>query len=453
MKLYNTMTRRKDTFKPVKAGEVGMYVCGPTVYGPAHLGHASTAIAFDIIRRGFEYLGYKVKHIVNLTDVHDDVIKRAAKLGVTIFELTDEVIGYYMRDLTSLNVLPATVFPRVTENIEEIVDHIKILVDKGFAYDAEDGVYFAVSKYAKYGRLSGIRVDAGRSGQRIDTDKYDKDTAADFVLWKKWKEGEPYWESPWGRGRPGWHIECSVMSRRFLGQPFDIHGGALDLRFPHHENEIAQSEAAYDAPLANIWMHAGLLKVNGQKMSRSAGNFFEIPNILEKYDALVLRYWRATVRYRSEINYSDELMESAKTALSKLRSIVLSLKDKAGKSKGTVNKAAQKRFIDVLEDDFNMPEAVAVLWEVTKDAKISDADKLATILDFDRVLGVGLADVRETEHKTPVKTKNKIEQLIAERNDARANKDWETADRIRKELDELRVVIIDTPDGTTWRAS
>jgi cysteinyl-tRNA synthetase len=450
MKIYNTMHRRVEPFVPIKKGHVDMYVCGPTVNGPGHLGHASTYIAFDVIRRAFEYLGYEVKLVVNLTDIHDDMIKESNKRKITLFELADIYIERFMKDLDALHIKPAHVYPRVTEHITEIIEMIEMLEEKGIAYDAADGVYFDVAKFPQYGKLSGVKVEKGKSGQRVETDKYDKEGAADFVLWKKRKEGEPYWDSPWGKGRPGWHIECSVMSRKHLGQPFDIHGGALDLRFPHHENEIAQSEATYDTEFVKYWMHAGLLKVDGEKMSKSLGNFIEVPDVLKKYDPMVVRYWRATVHYRSEINYSDDLVDAAGIALGRLRSAVKPLKRSAGE-KGTVSSGHKKRFEQALEDDFNTPEAVAVLWEAVKTKDLSDTDKLATIMDFDRVFGLGLDEVKSDEAELGQKLKAKIEQLIKERETARADGKWERADEIRDELADRGVELEDTPEGTVWK--
>ncbi|MBN2101171.1 cysteine--tRNA ligase [Candidatus Dojkabacteria bacterium] len=448
MEIYDSLKRSKVQFEPIKEGHVGMYVCGPTVYGPSHLGHASTYIAFDIIRRAFEYLGYKVKLVVNITDVHDDMIKQANKEGITIFELADKNIKQYMEDLAELNILPADVFPRVTEHIKEIIQMVEKLVENGYAYETDDGVYFNVAKFEGYGKLSGIKLEEGETGKRVETDKYDKEGVADFALWKKAKPGEPTWPSPWGEGRPGWHIECSVMSSKYLGMPFDIHGGALDLRFPHHENEIAQSEAATGKEFVKYWMHAGILKVDGQKMSKSLGNFINIPEILEKYDPMVLRYWRATVHYRSEINYQESTIEAAKAALGKLRGYVAGWRAAGGV--GKVDSKFRSEFVKALEDDFGLPEAVAVLWKVVKSGKMSDADKLATVLDFDRVLGLGLAEFKGDEKQVTKDTKLKIDKLVKERDLARKDKDWNRADEIRGELDKMGVIIEDTDDGSVW---
>jgi cysteinyl-tRNA synthetase len=459
MKIYNTLTKKSEKFVPTEEGKVKMYVCGPTVYGPSHLGHASTYIAFDIIRRAFEYLGYDVKYVVNLTDIHDDMIKQANKQGISLIELADKNIEQYMADLEALNILPADEYPRVTEHVEDIVDTVEILSDKGFGYETEDGVYYKVSEFADYGKLSGVKMEQHKTGERIETDKYDKDTAADFALWKKSKPGEPSWDSPWGDGRPGWHIECSVMSKKYLGQPFDIHGGAVDLKFPHHENEIAQSEAAFDKKFVNYWMHAGLINVDGRKMSKSFGNFVNIPELLEKYDPMVLRYWRATVHYRSSINYEEEIIEGAKSALAKLRDTLLRWYQRIGYEsleeikKGEVNAHYKEEFVKALENDFAMPEAVAIVWEVVGDQDMDQADKLSTVLDFDKVLGLQLKDFMKRKLETGIaeSKEEEIEKMIHKRETAREEKDWQEADKIRDQLIEMGVEIEDTEDGTLWR--
>jgi cysteinyl-tRNA synthetase len=452
MKIYNSLSRKVEDFEPVEPGKVKMYVCGPTVYGPSHLGHASTYIAFDIIRRALNYLDYDVTYVVNLTDVHDDMIKEANKQGITIFELGEKNIEQYMEDLDSLNILPADVYPRVTSHIEEIIDTVKTLEEKGYGYETNDGVYYKVAKFKDYGKLSGIKFEEGKTGERVETDKYDKERMADFALWKKSKPDEPSWDSPWGEGRPGWHIECSVMSHKYLGQPIDIHGGAIDLRFPHHENEIAQSEAAHDNQFVNYWMHAGLIKVDGKKMSKSLGNFVNIPELLEKYDPMVLRYWRATVHYRSSINYQEDIMDSAKSALMKLRKSVVRWRQESESEddNGKIDTDAKQAFVEALENDFGLPEAVGVMWNVVRNQDLSSADKLATVLDFDRVLGLGLKDYSKVEKRAEVDT-SKIDRLIAEREQARNDKDWDRADEIREQLDEMGVVLEDTPEGTVWQ--
>ncbi|MBN1618792.1 cysteine--tRNA ligase [Candidatus Dojkabacteria bacterium] len=450
MKIYNTLTRSVDEFTPINENKVNMYVCGPTVYGPSHLGHASTYITFDIIRRAFIYLGYEVKYVVNLTDVHDDMIKEANHQGITIFELADTNIKQYMKDLDALNIMPADVYPRVTDHIKEIVDMVSRLEKKGYAYETADGVYYRVSKFENYGKLSGIKFDEGVTGQRVDTDKYDKDSVADFALWKKAKEGEPSWESPWGQGRPGWHIECSVMSEKYLGQPFDIHGGALDLRFPHHENEIAQSEAANDKKFVNWWMHAGLLNVNGKKMGKSNHNFVIIPDMLKDYDPMVIRYWRATVHYRSEINYDKSVLEPAQKALQRLRNYVTKLWIEVKGKLGEVDPDMKAQFEEKLSEDFNTPQAVAILWAVVKSKDISSKNKLATILDFDKVFAFNLKEFTQSDHKISDDLTEKIEQLVREREEARSNKDWDMADKLRGEIENLGVTLEDTATGPVW---
>ncbi len=453
MKIYNSLTRKLEDFKPIKEGEVKMYVCGPTVNGPGHLGHASTYIGFDIVRRTFEYLRYKVTMVLNYTDVHDDMIKVANERGISILELAEIYIKQFEKDLEALNILPATFNPRVTEYVDEIINMTETLEKRGFAYETDDGVYFRVSEFKNYGGLSGIKPEEGKSGTRVKTDKYEKENVSDFALWKKVKPGEPSWDSPWGKGRPGWHIECSVMSHDLLGQPFDIHGGGPDLKFPHHENEIAQSEAAYGKKFVNYWMHSGQLNVDGKKMSNSLGNFITIPDALKKFDPMVIRYWRATVSYRSEINYEESLLESAGSALENLQSHVrkwLGSSADAGSGKGEVSEKHRDKFVAALEDDFNTPEAVAVLWEVVKDDDLAPEDKLATILDFDQVFGLRLGEITAVEQKISDEKRKEIEQLVKERGDARAKKDWDRADEIREKLEKMGVVVEDGEEGARW---
>ena len=331
MKLYNTLTRKIEEFKPIKENEVGIYTCGPTVYGPGHLGHARSYTTFDLLKRTLIYDSFKVKHVLNITDVHDDMIKKADEEGITIFELADRYIPLFKQDMVDLNVLPADYYPRVTEHIPEIIEMIKVLIDKGFAYVEKDGsVYFDVSKFKNYGQLSGRKLEEARTGTRVQTDKYEKEEATDFALWKgvlasqgDSLESGASWDSPWGKGRPGWHIECSVMSKKLLGETIDIHAGAMDLKFPHHENEIAQSETANGAKFVNYWLHAGLLDVEGRKMSKSLGNFIEIHEVKEKgIDPLALRYLFLTVGYRDKLNFTWTGLGAAQTALNNLRGII-----------------------------------------------------------------------------------------------------------------------------------
>ena len=326
LKVYNTLSRKVEEFRPIKGKEIGMYVCGPTVYGPGHIGHARTYTAFDIIRRYFEYRGYKVNYVVNITDVHDDIIKKANEQGTTIFKLADRNIGLFLKDLDALGIKRPDKMPRVTGHIKEIISMVETLEKKGFAYETDDGVYFSVSKFPSYGGLSRIKSKKSVTGTRVETDKYEKHAAMDFALWKKCKDGEPSWPSKWGQGRPGWHIECSAMSTKYLGEQFDVHGGAVDLVFPHHENEICQSEACYgNGPFVKYWLHAGFLNVKGEKMSKSLGNFITIPELLEKYDPKAFRYFIASLHYRSRIDFTEKAMESAAKGLEKWNNFIQGL--------------------------------------------------------------------------------------------------------------------------------
>src|SRR3989344_7446976 len=326
LSVYNTRTRKVEEFTPLKKGEIGMYVCGPTVYGPGHIGHARTYTAFDIIRRYLDFRGFRVKYVVNITDVHDDMIKAANEKGITIFELAGKNIALFMKDLEALGIKKPDVMPRVTEHIKEIIEMVETLKKKGFAYETDDGVYFAISKFKDYGKLGNVKPKKSVSGTRVETDKYEKENPMDFALWKKAKEGEPSWESPFGAGRPGWHIECSAMSSKYLGKQFDVHGGAVDLVFPHHENEIAQSEACFGkSPFVKYWLHAGFLNVAGEKMSKSLGNFITIPELLEKYDAKAFRYFIASLHYRSRVDFNDEAIAQAGKNLEKWDNLIQEL--------------------------------------------------------------------------------------------------------------------------------
>ncbi|HNT29429.1 MAG TPA: cysteine--tRNA ligase [bacterium] len=450
----NSLTRQLEEFRPLEAGKVKMYVCGPTVYGPSHIGHARTYIAFDVIRRYFEYCGYEVTFICNITDVHDDMIKRANERGITIFELADENIASYLHDMESLNVLKASAYPRVTEVIPEIIDLTRKLVESGYAYPVEDGsVYYDVAKFSDYGKLSGIRHEAGVTGTRVETDKYDKEHAQDFALWKGAKPGEPTWESPWGPGRPGWHIECSVMSQKYLGDTFDIHGGAIDLIFPHHENEIAQSEAANQKPFVRYFLHSGLLRINGEKMSKSLGNFIEIPDLLAKYDPMAVRFFLLQSHYKSSADFTDDGVQDAKKRLERWHNILDPLVDSYIVEEDTQNQKMKHKvaFSTAMDDDFNTPQAIAVIEQVLKDEELTPLQKKELILDFDSVLGLRL-DVPLREKKVlDEQTTSEIEALVAKREEHRAAKQFAESDAVRDELKEkYGVVVEDTPHGSKW---
>ncbi|MFH1586782.1 MAG: cysteine--tRNA ligase [Candidatus Diapherotrites archaeon] len=460
IQVYNTLTRKKDKFKPIKGKEVGMYVCGPTVYGPGHIGHAKTYVSFDIIRRYLEYRGYKVTYVVNITDIHDDIIKKANEQGTTIFELADKNIELFFKDLDQLGIKKADQNPRVTEVIPEIIEMVKTLQDKGFAYETDDGIYYGISKFKDYGKLSGVKIDKQKTGTRVDTDKYEKEKAMDFALWKKAKEGEPSWGSPWGKGRPGWHIECSVMSKKFLGEQFDIHGGAVDLVFPHHENEIAQSEAATGKkPFVKYWLHGGFLNVEGEKMSKSLGNFIEIPELLAKYDPKVFRFFVSGVQYRSRIDFTEKSMGEVKENLDKFNNTIRNLLEiedgNENRDIGKLIEETKNKFIEEMDDDFNTPAAWAVLNEFIRNVnKIYDegnlgkknAEKIIEFLrELDSVFGVFTFET-EKEDLEP-----ELAALIEEREKARKEKDWKRADEIREKLMAKGIILNDTSAGVKWR--
>lgn len=461
LKIFNTLTRKKEVFKPIKRKKVGMYVCGPTVYGPSHLGHARTYVAFDVIRRFLKFMGFDVTFIVNITDIHDDMIKEANKLGITIFDLGEKFIKIFFNDMRALNIKDATKNPRVTKYIPEIIEIIKILLDKRFAYKAGGSVYYDISKFKDYGKLSGIKPDKMKVGVRIETDKY-KEEPLDFALWKAWKEGEPYWESPWGKGRPGWHIECSVMSKKYLGDQFDIHGGARDLIFPHHENEIAQSEAATGKkPFVKYWYHTGFLNVEGQKMSKSLGNYITVKDLLKKYDVNTLRLFFLTTHFRSPINFTEKALGEAKLNVDKLQNLFNSIqeilkKDLSDKTESKFNKKLEefkKKFIKVMENDFNAPEALAVFFDFIKFMnkyleKPSSKKSLKKAMDlFVDITGIfGLKFKKEEK-----KLSKEIMKLIQKREEARKNKDWKTADAIRAKLKKMGIQLEDTPEGVKWK--
>jgi len=445
LKLYNTLSRKKELFKPIKKNQVGMYTCGPTVYGPGHLGHARSYVNFDVLKRTFIYNNYKVKHILNITDIHDDMIKKANELGITIKQLANRYTPLFKKELIDLNTIPADQYPTVTENMTEIIKMIKTLIKKGYGYIEKDGsIYYNVSKFKKYGKLSGIKLGKAKTGTRVKTDKYEKENVADFALWKGWKKGEPFWQSPWGKGRPGWHIECSVMAKRYLGKTIDLHGGAMDLKFPHHENEIAQSEAANDVKFANYWFHAGLLEIEGKKMSKSLGNYIEIHEIKEKgFDLMALRYLFLTIHYGSRMNFTWKALRGAETALSRLKETIRESKTNKVKQ-NTSNKKFKEyenKFLEHINNDLNIPKALALTWNLTKDKNLSNKEKYKLLLDFDKVFGLNLSEIKE------IKIPQKIKTLLKAREDYRKQDDWKKADETRKQIEKLGYKIEDTKQG------
>ena len=467
MKIFNTLTRRKEEFVPLEPGKVKMYVCGPTVYNFIHIGNARPMIIFDTVRRYFEYKGYDVNYVSNFTDVDDKIIKKAIEEGVDADTISQRYIAECKKDMADMNVKPATTHPQATQEIGGMLEMIQILIDKGHAYVAADGtVYFRTKSFKGYGKLSHKNLDEMMSGFRElkVTGEENKEDPSDFVLWKPKKEGEPYWESPWCQGRPGWHIECSVMSKKYLGEQIDIHAGGEDLIFPHHENEIAQSEAANGKTFANYWMHNGFLNIDNKKMSKSLGNFFTVREIGEKYDLQVLRFFMLSAHYRSPINFSAELMEASKNGLERIITCAERLKELMGKVSGdalTEEEQENKKNVDELvakfeaamDDDFNTADAVSAIFELVKLAN-STANEESTRAYAELLAGTiaKLSDVLGiiTERKAEV-LDSEVEELIAARQQARKEKNFALADEIRQKLLDMGIVLEDTREGVKWK--
>ncbi len=453
MLIYNSLARDKQEFIPIEAGKVRMYVCGMTVYDYCHLGHARVMVVFDMVYRWLRASGYDVTYVRNVTDIDDKIIRRAAENREPIDALTNRFIQYMHEDEAKLGILPPTHEPRATGFVPGMVKMIQTLVDKGIAYPAPNGdVYYAVHRFPGYGKLSGKSLDDLRAGERVDVDPNKRDPL-DFVLWKAAKPGEPQWDSPWGPGRPGWHIECSVMSEHYLGEHFDIHGGGQDLQFPHHENEIAQSEGAHDHPFVNYWMHNGFVRVDNEKMSKSLGNFFTIREVLEKFDPETVRFFILRAHYRSPLNYSDQHLQDAKQSLNGL---YLTLRDVPPEAM-TIdwNDPYAARFKRAMDDDFDSHGAITVLFELSREANKSRSGRLSGLL---KALGavLGLLQSDPPAHlrgdvSDSAYSAERIEQLIAERLAARKARDFARADAIRKELAEAGILLEDGPQGTTWR--
>ena len=467
MKLYNTLTRRKEEFVPLEEGKVKMYVCGPTVYNLIHIGNARPMIIFDTVRRYFEYRGYQVEYVSNFTDVDDKIIKKALEEGVSAQEISERYIAECKKDMAGMNVKPATVHPQATQEIDGMISMIQTLMDKGYAYAADDGtVYFRVKKFKEYGKLSHKNLDGLQSGFRAlqVSGEDQKEDPLDFVLWKPKKEGEPYWESPWCKGRPGWHIECSVMSKKYLGEEIDIHAGGEDLIFPHHENEIAQSECCNDKIFARYWMHNAFLNIDNRKMSKSLGNFRTVREISQQYDLQVLRFFMLNAHYRSPLNFSADLMEASKNALERIVEAAGKLADQ--KDHAAVREASQEekelikesesfvtKFEDAMDDDFNTADALAAVFElvkfsntnVTGESSAEFAGQLFTTMkDLCEVLGLNV------EKKDEILDKE-IEDLIQERQEARKSKNFARADEIRDELLAKGIQLKDTREGVKWK--
>ena len=461
MKIFNTLSRSKEDFVPVDPNEVKIYACGPTVYNYIHIGNARPLCVFDVLRRYMEYRGYNVKFVQNFTDVDDKIIKRANEENSTFEEISKKYIDEFWIDAHGLNFKDATVHPKATENIDEIIEIIKSLEKKGYAYAVDGDVYYRTSKFKGYGKLSHQPIDDLQSGARIAVGEK-KEDPLDFALWKAAKEGEPYWDSPWGKGRPGWHIECSAMNKRYLGNTIDIHCGGQDLIFPHHENEIAQSEAANDAMFSKYWMHNGYINVDNVKMSKSLGNFKTVREIADVYGYEVIRYFLISSHYRSPINYNLEIIEQCKSALERLYNCRESL-DFAVKNASTdipddeeiikLIDSRKEQFITAMDDDLNTADGIAAIFDLVSDinTKIINKDVSKNVCTaaadmFDELTGVlGLVYNRKSNSLD-----EEIEKLIEERQQARANKDWATADRIRDELKTQGITLKDTPQGVIW---
>ncbi|ADL11692.1 cysteine--tRNA ligase [Acetohalobium arabaticum] len=477
LQIYNTLTQKKEEFEPLDQDEVKLYSCGPTVYDYFHIGNARAFILPDILKRYLEYKGYNVLHVTNFTDVDDKMIKRANEEEIEIEELADRFITAYFEDTERLNIKQADVYPKATEHISDIIELVKKLEDKGYAYEVDGDVFFAVRKFADYGKLSNQELEELTSGSRVEVNDK-KEDPLDFVLWKKSKEGEPSWESPWGTGRPGWHIECSAMSMCYLGEEFDFHTGGVDLVFPHHENEIAQNEAGVGSQVVNYWLHNGYINVDGEKMSKSLGNFFTTRDILQDYSAEVLRFFLISKHYRSPINFSDAELDNAAKSLQRLQNTVNKLKDLLDRDRADLKpgnkeelqelekkiKAKREKFEEAMDDDLNTALAIGALHELAKELNIvvNDADfelNQANIIVLEKaydtfkelsqqVLGINL----ETEDDISDNlTSDLIGLLLEVRNKARQNQDWELADQIRDELSELGIILEDTPQGTDWK--
>ncbi len=465
------MSKKKEEFVPLTPGEVKMYVCGPTVYNLIHIGNARPMIVFDTVRRYFEYKGYKVNYVSNFTDVDDKIIRKANEEGVEASAISERYIEECKKDMSAMNIKPATKHPQATQEIQGMIHMIQTLIDKGFAYVAKDGtVYYRTRKFEGYGKLSHKNIDDLRSGGRelLVTGDDQKEDPLDFVLWKPKKEGEPYWESPWCQGRPGWHIECSVMSKRYLGDEIDIHAGGEDLIFPHHENEIAQSEAANGVPFAKYWMHNAFLNINNHKMSKSAGNFFTVRDIIAKYDPQVLRYFMLSVQYRSPLNFSEELMEAAKNSYERIVNCAANLKFLKEKAQGeTLTQQEEEllaqatvyrsQFEAAMEDDFNTADAITAVFELVKwiNSTVKDGQYTAAFLAALEQELVSLTDVCglivERDDSLQDDEAAYVESKIAERTAAKKAKDFAKADAIRAELLEKGIVLEDTREGVKWK--
>ena len=463
MKIYNSLTRKKEEFVPLKPGKVSMYVCGPTVYNYFHIGNGRTFIVFDTIRRYMEYRGYEVNFVQNFTDIDDKMINKANEENTTVKEIGDKYICEYYKDADGLNIKRATTNPRATEYIDEIIKFVSGLIEKGYAYEVNGDVYFRTKKFAGYGQLIGQNLEDLQAGARINVDER-KEDPMDFAIWKAQKPGEPAWECPWGLGRPGWHIECSCMAKKLLGDTIDIHAGGMDLAFPHHENEIAQSEALTGKKFANYWMHAAFLNVNNQKMSKSLNNFLTARDALKEYDADVIRFLMLSGHYRIQLNFSNELLESAKASIERLYNAIGNLENLISEVKNEKMTdeeikylesldAYRQRYIEKMDDDFNTADAISVLFDLIRDTNsnigINSSKELCEkALELIRELGLPLGILQKT---TKGDLEAEVEALIAERQQARKDRNFALADKIRDELKARGIELLDTPQGVRWK--
>ncbi len=470
IRIYNTLTRQKEEFRPLREGEVRMYVCGPTVYDYTHIGHARTYIAFDVVRRYFEHRGYTVLMVMNFTDIDDKIIKRANETGEDPKELAEKFLRYFLEDMAALKVKPADIYPRVTEHIDDIIEFVKKLQEKDYAYEGSDGVYFEVRKFKDYGKLSKIKLEDLVKGARVEPGE-GKRNPEDFALWKKAKPGEPKWSSPWGEGRPGWHIECSTMSTKYLGESFDIHGGGNDLIFPHHENEIAQTEACTGHEWVRYWMHTGFLMVNGEKMSKSLGNFITIREALKRYDPEVIRLFVLQRHYRSPLDYTEEGMEHAKNNLERLYNTLENIRVAMERAEISFRwekpefeayeaiRNAREKFYEAMDDDFNTPEALKAVFEASNavnryltQVETPKESILRKAREFFRAVSevFGIFEDYFREQKAG-EEEELIKLLIDVRAQLRNERNFALADRIRAKLRELGIQLEDTPQGTVWK--
>lgn len=472
LKVYNTLTKQKEEFKPLKEGQVSIYVCGVTPYNHPHIGNARPFVTWDVIKRYFTHLGYKVKHIQNFTDVDDKIIRTANQEGVNWSDISTRYINSYFEVMDKLHVKHADTYPKVSQTIPEIIDMISVLIDKGYAYELNGDVYFSVEKFKGYGKLSGRKLEDMMAGARIEVNE-SKHNPMDFALWKAAKPGEPFWESPWGNGRPGWHIECSTMSLKYLGKTFDFHGGGSDLIFPHHENEIAQSQAycGDDHSFARYWLHNGFITINQEKMSKSLGNFFTVKEILDKYPAEVLRFFIVSTHYRSPLDFSDARLDEAATSLNRLKNALDNLKELAKNTTDATSgeeliakaKQCKQNFFEAMDDDFNTALAIANMFDLSKEINIYynevTSGKVAcskvavnTALDVFSEMADIIGILEDDDNSADDGLVDNLMNLIIDiRQNARKNKDWATADKIRDELKNIGITLEDSPTGVRWK--